>query len=106
LLIVLAILQAEPEALAFTALLVQQELTYLPSSVLVEGSILALKRGLIGDFHELISALDAEVVPLDETIAWLARSTLFMESGGTRLVSTLETASFTQRKTFETAAVV
>lgn len=70
--ILLAILQAEPEAYRFTESLKEEEFVYLPSSVLVEAGILSINRSLLKDFQALIGVLDPEIVPLDETIAYIA----------------------------------
>jgi len=70
--IILAILQAEPEAYEFTKLLSEEDFVYLPSSVLVEAGILSINRSLFNDFQELMGVLIPEIVPLDETIAHLA----------------------------------
>jgi ribonuclease VapC len=70
--VLLAILQAEPEAYRFTQILSEAHLVYLPASVLVEAGILSINRGLFNDFQELIGVLSAELVSLDETIAHIA----------------------------------
>jgi ribonuclease VapC len=70
--VLLAILQAEPEAYKFTEIVKDEEFVYLPSSVLVETGILAINRGLVKDLQALIAVLSPEIVPLDETIAYLA----------------------------------
>jgi ribonuclease VapC len=70
--ILFAILQGEPEAYKVTELLQNEEFVYLPSSVLVESSILAINRGLLKDLKALIRALNPEIVPLDEAIVWIA----------------------------------
>jgi ribonuclease VapC len=70
--ILLAILQAEPEAYRFTELLKEEEFVYLPSSVLVEASILSINRGLLKDLRTLMAVLVPEIVPLDEPIAYMA----------------------------------
>jgi ribonuclease VapC len=70
--VIFAILQGEPEAYAFTKILGEEEFVFLPSSVLVEASILAIKRSLGKDLDALIGALNPEIVPLDETLAYLA----------------------------------
>jgi ribonuclease VapC len=70
--ILFAILQGEPEAYKVTELLQNEEFVYLPSSVLIESSILAINRGLLKDLKALIRALNPEIVPLDEAIAWIA----------------------------------